>query len=499
MKHAPSEENLWMLDGFEPRAVQLEALRRSFLGYSLLSARDAEPRKIILRDGPATGWGHFMQMRLGKTPTLLNEFLLARKWYGYKKLVVIAPNTYKNTWGLEIEKFLPGMPYHIIESNKIKAAQAWCAKNHSGILLVNYEAVGRADAVIKLLTEWAGPDTMVGGDESIIIKGYDSLMTRRSIDLAKRCGLRRPMSGKPITQGPHDIWSQLRFAGHLSGYLYAPFKSKFAKMGGFQGKQVVGVVEEHEAELASIIANAGFVARRSDWMDHYATDYSHVVVPMEPKQAELYAQMDEEFVMWLNEAEYVKADQVITKLMKLQQISSGFIIDEMKVTHDLVDQTRNPKMLQLIHMLDNEIEGKAIIAVHFKHSIDTLMRGLAKYNPVHIRGQQKDIDDHKARFNGDDKCRVIVGQIQAIKYGHTLIGSKKMPCMTTLMYENTFSLDDRSQIEERNQGADQRGPTSVVDFICAKNDLRPIEALRRKEDVAAALLQFRRSTGILPR
>ena len=495
----PTEENLWMLD-CEPRQVQLEALRRSFLGYKLLDSRDGEPNKRHIRNGPATGWGHFMQMRLGKTPTLLNEYLLARKWLGYKRLLVISPNTYKGTWGLECDKFKMPVPHLIVQARKPRDVEQFVQKAKEGIMVVNYEAT-RFGNIYEYLQSFAGPDTIIGADESIVIKGHESQMTKGVIGLAKECGMRRPMSGKPVSQGPHDIWSQLRFAGGLSGFLYHPFKTKFCKMGGFQGKQIVGA--QNEAELAEIIDSLSFRARRSDWMDHYAVDYSHVQVPMEGKQAEMYAQMDEEFVTFLNEEQYIKADQVITKLMKLQQISSGFIIDEEGVAHNLVDPKKNPKAMQVQWMLENEIEGKVIVAVHYKQSIEILKDALAKFNPAVIRGRMGagegyNVDAEKAKFNNDRSCRVIIGQIQATKYGHTLMGAPGDPCTTTLMYENTFSLDDRSQIEERNQGSGQLGPTSVVDFICSKNDLRPIEALRRKEDVAAALLQFRREQGILP-
>lgn len=498
-KFGPNEDNMWMLD-CEPRAVQLEATRRSFLGYKLLDNWKAEPHKRVIRNGPATGWGHFMQMRLGKTPTLLNEYLLARKWLGFKKLLVISPNTYKNTWALECEKFKMPVPVLATDGRKIPAVERFVDKTREGILIVNYEAL-RFSQLYPTLEKFAGPETLIGGDESILMKGHDSLITKGSIGLAKTCGLRRPMSGKPISQGPQDIWAQLRFAGHLSGFLYHPFKTQFCKMGGFQGKQIVGA--KNEAELAEIIDGASFRARRSDWMDHYAVDYSQVQVAMEPKQAEMYRQMDDEFVTWLSEEQYVKADQIITKLMKLQQISSGFIIDEMGKPHDIVDPDNNPKAKQVAWMLENEIEGKVIVAVHYSHSIEILQKALAKFNPAVIQGKLKagkgyDVDAEKNKFNNDPSCRVILGQIQATKYGHTLVGTDTHPCVTTLMYENTFSLDDRSQIEERNQGATQKGPTSVVDFMCSKNDLRPINALIRKEDVASVLLQFKREMGILP-
>ena len=40
-------------------------------------------------------------------------------------------------------------------------------------------------------------------------------------------------------------------------------------------------------------------------------------------------------------------------------------------------------------------------------------------------------------------------QADAGKYGHTLVGTPDDPCGTMLFFENTYSLDTRSQIEDR--------------------------------------------------
>ena len=45
--------------------------------------------------------------------------------------------------------------------------------------------------------------------------------------------------------------------------------------------------------------------------------------------------------------------------------------------------------------------------------------------------------------------RIMLLQAEAGKYGHTLIGTPDDPCCTMIFFENSYSLDTRSQIEDR--------------------------------------------------
>ena len=40
-------------------------------------------------------------------------------------------------------------------------------------------------------------------------------------------------------------------------------------------------------------------------------------------------------------------------------------------------------------------------------------------------------------------------QAEAGKYGHTLVGTPDDPCATMIFFENSYSLDTRSQLEDR--------------------------------------------------
>ncbi len=200
----------------------------------------------------------------------------------------------------------------------------------------------------------------------------------------------------------------------------------------------------------------------------------------------------------LADGRIVSADQIVTKLMKLQQIASGFIIDEEGCPRELVALEDNPKILAVINLLENEVSSKVVIFYHFRFSGAALRLALNRYNTAWIGGDL-DVIGEKEKFTADPTCRVMLAQIKAAKYGHNLMASAEDPCFTSIFYENTYSLDDRSQAEERNQGEGQQCPVTLIDFIAAKRDEIVIEALRRKEDLAATVLRYARETGVLPR
>lgn len=272
-------------------------------------------------------------------------------------------------------------------------------------------------------------------------------------------------------------------------------------MGGFQGKQVMGVKPDKIEQLQDLMAPWAFQARRTDWMRTPGVDYATFHLEMLREQKVHYDQMEAEFITRLGTEEepiYIPADQCVTAMLKLQQIASGFIIDELGTPHDIMPLSKNPLVNAIKDMVEDEIEGKVIIYAHYRHTIDMLREGLAHLEPAIIRGQQDDVQEQKARFNRDRRCRVLIGQEKATKYGHTLMGTPDDHCLTTIYAENSYSLDDRSQTEERNQGEGQQGTITIWDFIPAPIAERAVDALRHKEDVSAAVMGYARHTGVLP-
>lgn len=487
----------WLISG-EPREVQLEALRRSFYGYKLRDHKEGEevPRIIRPDHQPAKGWGHYMEMRLGKTPTILNEFELFARYYDFRNLVVFSPNQYKVDWALEAAKYglsIPMIPYE--QSKLPKMVDAFNKAKGRIAFAVNYEAL-QYDQTRQFLSDIVGPDTMLAADESIKIKSHTSLFTQGAMMAKSLAGVTRVASGLPITQGPQDFYTQGRFINMYNGLNFYSYRGRYCVMGGFKNKQVKGIKNE---EMLTEEMNANtFIAKRKDWGTQSDAEYYEMRLDMTPTQVKHYNEMNSDLITLVENAkgdlEQVSADQVVGKLMKMQQISSGFVYTEEGNAVEIMDPLKTPKIKALIELIENELVGKIVIPFHYQKSGDILLKALAKYKPATIFSEGwmnkngRDYVSEKARFNGDKSCRVMVGNLVTMKYGHDLTGSPEDRCSTMFFYENNFSLDDRFQVEARNTTAFQDWANVYFDPYCSQAEQRAIKALVRKQSVAEAVL-----------
>lgn len=480
----------WLID-CKPREVQQEAILRSFYGWSNRDNKFDDPEPKKLRSGPARGWGHFLEMRLGKTPTMLNEFCLFEQKFGITRFVMFSPNSYKQAWVDEAKRFGLTIPFFPYETSRAKDAMKFLHENWGAFgLVVNYEAL-QYDSTKQILREVINKDCVLGADESIKIKNHSSITTKEALSYAKEAAFVRELTGCPMTQGPQDMYSQLRFVGALDKSNFFSFRNRFCQMGGFKNKQVKG--PKNEEELRGIISSNGFVAKRREWGNPTIPEYYTVQLALEPVQQKYYDEMDEEFITIVEGGIEISADQVISKMLKLQQISSGFVYLEDGSSVDLMPLEKTAKMKRLLELFE-ETDGKIIVPYHYSKSGDALMEALKDYNPAAIRSKgwmksnERNVEDEKRRFNTDPSCRAIVLQISAGKYGHDLSGIQGDRCSHMFFYENTFSLDDRIQIEMRNTAASQDWQNVYMDFVASPVEMKAITALAKKENVVSAVL-----------
>jgi hypothetical protein len=204
--------------------------------------------------------------------------------------------------------------------------------------------------------------------------------------------------------------------------------------------------------------------------------------------------MEQEFVKWLQSGENVSVDLAITKHIKLAQIQFGFLIDEDQEVHELVSPAENPRINAIKEMLDTEVVGKAIIVYHHRYAGVVLLNELEEYKPAFIRGGMTDAELTGSRyeFNENPKCRVILIQTTAGRYGHTLIGRNTITerCSTMIFAENTWSLDTRSQLEDRMHRIGQKGDSCLyIDMVGSSLDRRIVQALQQKQSIFDAVMK----------
>lgn len=455
----------------------------------------------------AQGFAYFMEQGLGKTLTSYADFMERLAEGRATRMIVVCPNSFKQGWVEDAGKHGVDMDFFVWEAGNHAYLRSWIKRGFKKppCLIVNWEAIRPIKKKVNKKTIYYNTElldlmfeflqqkpTMIIYDESIKAKTHDSLSTIGGILLSDEAlinnrGFARDLSGKPITSGPHDLWGQMRLIGQMRGRNYYAFKTAFCKMGGFAMKQVMGA--QNEDVLMEMIEPHVFRATKEDWTDLPPKTYTIRDYKMTPEMAAMYKSMHDEFVLWLNDDENVSVDAAITKYIKLAQIQAGWIYDENRKVRWLVPDDRNPRLNALKEFVEEELTGKMCIAYHHKPVREQLMRLLGGEDKVAwISGGMTgtEVEEQKARFNGDKNVQFILLQDEASKYGHTLLGvpERGYRCYTMGLYENNYNLDTRSQIEDRihrhGQIADSVG---YVDFAGTPLDRDCIRALQRKEGV----------------
>lgn len=438
------------------------------------------------------GFAYWMEMGLGKTLTALTEFTNLVAEGEVTRMVVVCPNSFKSGWRDEIIKQgIPVDPW-IYESGADNAVFARKTYTKPPVLIVNYEAI-RRPSTQEFIRNWVDRRrAMLVFDESIQIKTHNSQQTRAAIALAREFKIIRLLSGKPMTQGPHDLWGQLKAIGKLTTYNYWAFRGTFCRMGGYMNKKVMGA--QNEELLASLINPFVFRATKEEWTDLPPKIYTTRECSMGPVQAQQYRTMELEFVTWLNSEEFVTVDMAITRHLKLAQIQFGFLIDEDKTTHELVEPVNNPRINAIKEALDTEIVGKLVVVYHHRYAGKVLNDTLQEYGVTYITGGMDpvDISNNRNKFNTDSHTRIILLQDTAGKYGHTLIGGNtpETRCSTMFFAENSWSLDTRSQIEDRIHRHGQTGDSCLyIDTVGSSLDRAIIRALQMKQSIFDAVME----------
>jgi len=427
------------------------------------------------------GFGYFMEMGLGKTATAYNEFIHLLEMDMVDCMLIVCPQSLKAVWAEEAEKWDVQFPVHIWP--KVEPVCAIVGSTLGAIIAINYEAIiGKGGNYVEQYI--LGPMRVyLVLDESIHVKNPRAKRTRRLIGLCAQAEFVRILSGAPITKSALDIWGQFRCIGELKGWNQYAFRNHFCTMGGYMGKQIVGA--KNQDELSGLIDENAFRARKQDWTDlpdTLSTTRNYVLYRDQQKQ---YNTMLQDLVISVKD-ETITAPMVITQMMKLQQIAGGFIIDEQGDTHDIIEPKKNPKLNLVLEILE-ELDSKVIIFAFYKKSIQLLMDHLP--NGAYLIGDQsEESQTMEKEFFNEGSAPLIIAQLTAGKYGHTLLGSKDMPCHTTIFYENTYDMDARVQAEARNHRYGQHYPVTYIDLVGPDLDKKVIGALQKKQNLATSII-----------
>lgn len=414
----------------------------------------------------------WLEQGLGKTLCAIR----AIEELGAKRALIVCPNYLKATWAGEFRKWSPTMWPRVIEARGRDAAiaeDAWPK-------IINYEGFRiSADKIAGLC-----PDVIVY-DESQYIKERSSKVTKAAWGLSKALPQSRVwcMTGTPIYNHFGDYYAQYKTLRPDLFRTWTDFKTKYLLMGGYMNYKIVG--SQNEEGFYKLTDPYTIRIKKADALDLPEKIYQTITVEMDAKLHEAYIKMAREAYIEIENADVITADMVVTRLMRLQQLCSGWIgnktTDGKVTTHEVGP---NPKVETLLGLVGGA-SGPVIVWAHFRkdiHALDAIMKK-AGHSTAYINGEvgaterQRHIADFQA------------GKIKALLIQDSIVAGMTLTAATAeIFYQNSYSYANRMQAEDRAHRIGQDKSVIIYDIIVKNTIEEKIkQAIDRKQNIAAVV------------
>lgn len=408
------------------------------------------------------------------------------------------------------------------------------------------------------VVEWANAHkTAIIIDEATVIKNPTSKRGQRMlyefnnvrkrgktiVASEKKNPVRIVLTGTPVTNGPMDLWAIMEFVRpNYFGRNYYSFMNYYGMhtqmavnerrinvlltektwqgikncSDFMEAAAVFGCSEDtfltikhqdkylgpykHADELKQLLEPNAIFAKLVDCVDMPAVNYITREVSLSPAQLSAYNDMKYKLETSF-EDHIMTAKNALTAALRLQQISSGFIMghkeeqvdywedddipfwdDASNINDDTYDVNpdevvwlgdSNPKLDRLISDVA-ELDKPLIIMTRFSAEAAKIYELLKdKYGCMLFTGWKTvgSIEDFK-----QGKYEILIANTTKIARGFNLQNAH-----TTLYYSNTFSMELRQQSEFRTFRMGQKHPCTYVDYVSCSIDRTILESLKLKK------------------
>jgi SNF2 family DNA or RNA helicase len=406
-----------------------------------------------------------------------------------RTVLILAPKSVIDVWPEQFDKhaehrtdyLVHQMGYGSVKQRTedadafLEAAQK---SNQTYIGVINYQAAFR-----EPFRSWALQQRwdLVVLDESHRIKspgGKQSWFCKR---LTERSTARLCLTGTPMPHSPLDIYAQYRFlAPDTFGTRVDAFKLAYCYVGGFSGRQIIGwhnlkdlrrryktlAFESSEAELKLL--------PEQDIVRH---------CELEPKARQHYGELKKEFIT-ATEQGIVTAGNALVKLLRFQQITSGFFQHQAhpkapKVIED-ISHAKSDLLADILE--DFHPDEPLVIFCRFHPEMDrlhTLCQRL-KRPTYELSGRINQLKYWQAGLRP-----ILITQVQSGAEGIDLTRARYGICSSL-----GFSLGDYRQIRRRVNRTTQTRAVTWIHLVCRNTvDQKVYRGFKNQEDVINMVLK----------
>jgi len=428
-----------------------------------------------------------MQMGTGKTRCALH--LVDHEWQAWTVLV-LCPKSVVPVWPAEMHKHLRtlsrdwlawpphGQAERIMrlpvarrtESLLAARASAYSARRPF-LAVVNYEAAhqGRMAEALQRL-RWQ----VLVLDECHRIKSPSGVASRFCSRLADRIPRRIGLTGTPMPHSPLDVYAQLRAIDkHVFGASNALFRARYARFGGYGGKEVIGF--QNLEELHRKLYTVTFRVRSSDVLKLPELTEVTYTCELSPPARRAYQQLEAELRAELESGTLTAANGMV-RLLRLAQITGGTVTnDAREVVH--VDTAKADLLSEVLESLQPFEPGEArepvVVFGHFHSELDAVHRASRELDisAAELSGRCNELAQWQA---GD--ADLLVVQESAGGLGIDLTRARY-----AIYYSHGWSLGDYEQSRARVHRPGQTRPVTIIHLVAERTvDEVILRALARK-------------------
>lgn len=436
------------------------------------------------------GFGFLFEMGCGKTLTAIATMGSAYEMGAIETVLVVAPTSVCAVWPKDIAEFA-GFKYKVnvllgTKQQRLKelaALQAFPFKALK-VAVINYESVWR-DGIYEAILEWK-PD-MIICDESQRIKTHDAQQSKAMHRLGDIAKYKLILSGTPVQNNAIDIFSQYRFLDpNIFGLNFYAFRNRYAIMGGFNNRQIIGY-----KDLDKLIKKEHSIAYRvtkAEALDLPEQTFLTRYISLDAKEKRLYDQIKRDSFAELESGGKISAHTVLTKLLRLQQFTGGFIQPDGCEKPELVF---NGKLNALEDILDDYVIDagkKLVVFCRFRAEIDLIQKLFEKkkirYRSIYGDIKIDDRGDIVKDFQTNPETKVFLAQIDTAGLGITLTAAD-----TCVYYSVNFNYAAYSQSLARIHRIGQRNTCTYIHLVVEHTiDSTVLKALAKKEDLAKTIV-----------
>ncbi len=350
------------------------------------------------------------------------------------------------------------------------------------VIVINYESAWRpAFANWSLSVPW---DCVIL-DESHRVKSHKSSVAKYVAKLGKKAKHRLCLTGTPLPHSPLDAFGQYQFLDPgLFGTSWHHFSNRYAlKQNASIPQQITGY--QNQEELTHKFGLLAYRVEAEDVLDLPAVQHHERACSLEPKAKRAYDQLHRDLITEV-ESGVVTASNALVKLLRLQQCTSGFLVeDETNVVHE-IDTAKAELLRELLEDLNEPI----VVFCRFVHDLLVVREITEKLRRQYheVSGAYKDLTDDATMLPDTD---ILGVQIQAGGVGIDLTRARY-----AVYYSIGFSLGDYLQSLKRLNRPGQTRPVNYYHLICEGTvDRQVYRALAKKEDLVNAVLKNLKGGG----